>query len=136
MAIDLSILEQPMHQTVTLSGILAGFELQLRHRGVRERERFHDKLLRDGIMKKTQHGEDINAGRMSDFVAAFAEAVVVGWNVPERFRAADSKDTNPPYDAKELAKILDVSPDSVTQLFKAAVEETGFFSPNGNGSQG
>lgn len=136
MPLDLSGLEQPHFQTITLSGALDGFEVRLRHRTLAERERFRGKLISHGIMKQTPDGDRINQGRMSDFIKEMARDVIVGWTVPERFRNADAKDVNPEYSADEFAKVLNQSPESVDQISRAIQDENAFFSANGDGSTG
>jgi len=134
MALDLSSLNEQRRNTIRLEGALEGFEIELRHRGLKERDRFRQKLLRDGIMKSGDKGDELAQGRISDFIVAFATEVITGWTVPERFR--QDKEENPPYDPKELAKILDASPDSATKIFKASTDESAFFGSNGKESGG
>lgn len=131
MALDMGPLE-PHPRVVRLTGALDGFEIQIKHVGMRERDRWRKAMIREGIMNKD--GTDTNPGRLSDFVRSHVETFVIGWTVPERFRSVDAKDVNPPFSAEQLATLLDASPDSFSELVRAATEEAAFFNGNGGGS--
>lgn len=130
--LDLSSLDGPRTRTIRLTGALDGFELELRHVGITEREKFRFRMMREGIFNKA--GNDTNPGRTRDFMLAFIEQFVVGWTVPDRFRGADTKDENPPYKAAELVNVLDYSPASFKVLHESASEELDFFSSSSAGS--
>jgi hypothetical protein len=133
-ALDLSTLEQQHSRWIVLRGALDGFEVEIKHRTMKERERFENKMVRDGVMKK--EGGGVNPGRMDSLISAFAHEVIVGWKVPDRFRAVEAKDENPPYSADEFAKILNASPASLDHILEEIREEASFFCSNGNGSTG
>jgi hypothetical protein len=134
MSLDLSSVEGTRTRMIRLRGALDGWGILIKHRTMKEREHFENRMIREGIMKKD--GGGINQGRLSDFIYAFTEEVVVGWDVPERFRSGDTKDKNPPYDPKEMVKVFNHSPSSLEYLFDELKEEANFFSENRNGSTG
>src|SRR3989304_451727 len=131
MGLDFSSLEVPRSRTIVLRGALDGFEIEIKHRTMKERERFENKLVRDGILRKD--GGGVNPGRMEGLIAAFTQDVIIGWTVPERFRSADSKETTPPYSPAEFCKILNASPASLDHILEEIREEAAFFSSNGSG---
>ena len=134
MALDLSSLESPHSRRIVLRGALDGFEVEIKHRTMRERERFENKMISQGVLRKD--GGGVNPGRMESLIRAFTEDVIIGWTVPERFRAHETKDVNPPYSAEEFAKILNASPASLDHIMEEIREEAAFFSQNGSGSTG
>jgi len=129
--LDLSSIKQEPRRWVRLSGALDGFEVEIRHCGMKDRSKFRHKMIRDGILNKT--GEDSNPGREADFMQAYVDQFVTGWRVPERFRSADAKDANPEYNPKGMAEILDASPQSFKAIVEAVEAEADFFTVNGDG---
>ncbi len=131
MGLDLSSLETGRSRWIDLHDALEGFRIEIKYRTMKERERFDNQMVRDGIFAKDG---SINPGRMSSAVAAFAKQVIIGWEVPERFRSADTKDTNPPYSPDEFAKLLDAAPKSIEHIVEELKLEIEFFFQKGNGS--
>jgi hypothetical protein len=127
MPLNLSSLEGPHLRTVDLPAPLEGFAVEIRHVTMTERERWRRKLIAKTILKKD--GSEMNDGRLPDFVREWCELYAVGWHVPERFRADDTKDKNPPFDAAELSRVILAAPkDAWLALVDAAGEEADFFS--------
>ena len=132
--LDLTTLEQERSRWIRLKGALDGFEVLIKHRSLRERERFENRMIREGIMKKD--GTGVNPGRLLSLIEAWTEEVIIGWKVPERFRGPDTKEKNPPYQPSEMAKILNAAPSSLDHIFEEVKEEADFFSGNGSASTG
>jgi hypothetical protein len=133
MDLDLSSLQQEHSRWVRLGGALEGVEVQLRHRTMREREQFERRMISTGIMKKDG---GVNQGRLSDFISAYTEHVIIGWRIPDRFLSEEAKGQIPTYQPEEMAKLLDASPASLDLIVTEVKDETAFFSQNGNGSPG
>lgn len=132
MALDLSSLEAPRSRWVTLRGPLDGLEVEIKHRTMKERERFENKMVSLGILRKD--GAGVNSGRMEALVRAFTEDVIIGWKVPEKFWLPDKP--NPGYDREDMAKLLNASPASLDHILEEIRDEAAFFSQNGNGATG
>jgi hypothetical protein len=131
MLLDLSTLEHGRSRWIELREALEGFRIEIKYRTMKERERFESKMHAAGIFTKDG---TVARGRISQLIAAFTEEVVIGWEVPERFRAADSKETNPPYSPAEFCKVLDAAPKSIDFIMEELAREADFFSKSGNGS--
>lgn len=118
--LDLSKIEEPKRRWISLGGALAGVEVEIRHVGPKDQERFRQKLMRSGILKDT----GIASGRETDFFRAYAEAFITDWR-------GDIKPEGTPYDAEKMGRVLGAYSVAFEQVGKAVAEEADFFSGNG-----
>ncbi len=128
---DFSSLHEERRRWIKLTGALEGFEVEIRYRGMKERERFEAKMTADGVLRKEG---GVATGKFAQLVASYCKEGITDWKVPERFR--DDKDTNPPYVGAELAKILDASRESLDRITDAMTEEAAFFSQSESNGTG
>jgi hypothetical protein len=133
MPLDLSKIAEPKTRWITLHQPLDGVELQIRHVGPRDMERFRQRMIRAGIMK-SDPGVVINAGRDTAFFEGFAEAFICDWRGDIR-ATPDAKDC-PAYTPAAGGMLLAYSSIAFEQVSKAVGEEADFFSVNGKGSTG
>lgn len=129
MAFDLSRLEGD-HRRWVRTG-LDDMEVEIKHVGPREQERFRQKMVADGILKQSAEGIHINRGREEAFFKAYALAYITDWKNVEV-----GVEKNPPFDPDHMGKVLGQSDQALQSVRKALEDESDFFSASGNGSTG
>jgi hypothetical protein len=127
--LDLTTLDQERRRWIQMSGALTGVELEVRHSGPKEQERFRQALIRSGVMKPSPSGVEINSGREADFFKAYAEKYVTGWR-------GDIQPEGAPYDAAKMGAVLGAVNGALEQITRALGEEADFFPQSGGGSIG
>ena len=127
--LDLSRLEEQRRRWVALSGHLSGVEVEIRHVGPKEQEKFRQKMVRLGILKQTEAGHSINGGRAEDFFRAYAENYITDWR-------GDIKPEGTAYSAEAMGRVLGAYTVAFEKVTKALSEEADFFFGNGSASTG
>ena len=132
MGLDLERIGDVPRRWLRLNGLLDGVEVELRHTGPRDQERWRQRLVRDGVMKMSADapgGVKINTGREDAFFKAYAEQYITDWK-------GDITPKGTPYDAEKMGQVLGAYTDAFTQIRDAVGEEVSFFSENGSASIG
>ncbi len=125
--LDLEALDQEHTRWIAMGGALAGVDLEIRHVGPKQQEKFRQKMIRDGILKKADGGVEIASGRQDDFFRAYAEHYVSNWR-------GQIKPEGAVYDPKIMGIVLGKYQIAFEQIGKALSEEADFFSQNGAAS--
>jgi hypothetical protein len=77
MSFDLAQLASERRRWVRVG--LGDMEIEIRRVGPAERDRYHNKMVRDGVMRPEDKGGGINTGREMAFYRAMAETYVTDW---------------------------------------------------------
>jgi len=128
MPFDLARLSDPHRKWIRIG--LEDIEVEVRHVGPKDQERFRQKLIRDGIIKSAE-GIQFNQGRFDSFCEAFAEQYVTNWR---NLKINDVE--NPPYSAKTMGDLLLKYAGAMTAISESLKDEADFFTESGDGSHG
>ena len=109
---------------------LGDMEVLIRHVGPKDQERFRQKMIHEGIIKK-QEGVEINSGRFEAFCSSFVRQYVMDWR-----NVVIEGVENPPYAEATMASLTAQWNSVMASIGEALREEAAFFSPNGDGSPG
>jgi len=126
---DLSSIRKERRRWVELSGLAAGVEVEIRHVSPKDHERFREKMIREGILKKGE-GSQIAAGRFGDFCREFARAYVTAWRGD--IKLGDQE--NAEYSPELMGTVFEASAAALTAVTEAARDEAAFFSESGSAS--
>jgi hypothetical protein len=127
MAFDIGRLDEERTRWIRVG--LDDMEVQIRHSGPHDQERWRARLVKANILKQTTDGISIKQGRAADFFLAYVKQHVIDW---KNVKIGDIE--NPEYDADRMAKVIGQS-DTVFRAVRTAVEdETDFLSESDNGS--
>lgn len=110
---------------------LDDMEVELKHVGPRDQERWRQKMIASGILKKGTAGAEINRGREEQFFRAYAEEFIEGWR-----NLIVNGQENPDYSAEMMGHVLGQSTTAFNAILEALGDELHFFSRNGNASTG
>jgi hypothetical protein len=132
MVLDLNKLDEQHRRWIDLGGALAGVEVEIRHVGPREQERFRQRLVRAGVLKQSAEGHNINSGREVEFFYQYAKQYITDWRGPIKL----GDEENPTYSPEQMGRVLGAYGVAFEQVTKAVLEEVDFFSSNGSGSTG
>lgn len=107
---------------------LDDMEVEIRHQGPRDQERWRQKMAARKILKRSKDGTpEIAKGQEEAFFRAYAEEFITDWR-----NVILSGQENPPYDVAVMGKILGQSSGALTAVMEAIGDESGFFSRNGS----
>lgn len=129
----LSALPDDATRLLQLPEPLSAISVRLRHIGPTGQQRFHDKMVQQGVLKAGA-GFEINSGRHDAFLKALSERYILGWEGD--FRLTDADAETPEFSHEEMAKILGKFGSAYLAVLNAMTEESAFFSQNGDGSHG
>ena len=108
---------------------LEDMEIQVKHSGPGEQERFRARMVRLNILKQTQDGVSIKPGKSKDFFFEYAKQYVTDWR-----NLIVNDQENPEFDVKAMGSVLEKSDSALSALKTALEEESDFLSVNGSGS--
>ena len=120
---DLQELDTPRPKTrwIKLHGHLEGVELLVRLASPKDGRRFHNKLVRAGIVKDTRENPfDVATGREADFFRELAAMYVLDWR-------GDIKPKDTPYSPEVMGKVLGAYRRAFDRLMEVIAEEDDFF---------
>jgi len=132
--LDLSRLGEDKRRWIDLGGALAGVEVEIRHVGPKDQEKFRRRLINNGILKPSSAGHEINSGREMDFFKAYAAAYVTDWRGPIVLNPGEAE--RPAYSPDLMARVFGAYGAALEAVTRAVGDETLFFSENGNASTG
>ena len=125
--LDLSTLKQEHTRWVGVAAF-PDVRLMVRHVGPEAMEKFRQKLVRAGIVKKDE-GLQWNDGRFADWCAAVATECMVDWE-GVKLNPEDSGAYTPDGGKELLLRVHGAG----RAVMEALTDEAGFFSENGSGS--